>query len=172
MSGPRGLSRPTQGVPDAQAMVGLDSGGGIRTRDLRVMSPTSYQTAPPRGGPSMLATVRGQARGSGGVGRGVVVPAFFGGLWVVALVVDVGVDVPGVVVEHLGVVGRVGGLGVSEGGFAVADAVGAFVTHHARDPTRGPRPHHTSSSLSCARAAAGRWARARGLAGRAAAAAR
>ena len=25
------------------------SGGGIRTRDLRVMSPTSYQTAPPRG---------------------------------------------------------------------------------------------------------------------------
>jgi hypothetical protein len=26
-----------------------DSGGGIRTRDLRVMSPTSYQTAPPRG---------------------------------------------------------------------------------------------------------------------------
>ena len=27
---------------------GHDSGGGIRTRDLRVMSPTSYQTAPPR----------------------------------------------------------------------------------------------------------------------------
>jgi DNA-binding transcriptional MocR family regulator len=27
----------------------VDSGGGIRTRDLRVMSPTSYQTAPPRG---------------------------------------------------------------------------------------------------------------------------
>src|SRR5688572_18651755 len=25
------------------------SGGGIRTRDLRVMSPTSYLTAPPRG---------------------------------------------------------------------------------------------------------------------------
>src|SRR5919198_728853 len=25
------------------------SGGGVRTRDLRVMSPTSYQTAPPRG---------------------------------------------------------------------------------------------------------------------------
>ena len=24
------------------------SGGGIRTRDLRVMSPTSYQAAPPR----------------------------------------------------------------------------------------------------------------------------
>jgi hypothetical protein len=28
----------------------LDSGGGIRTRDLRVMSPTSYLAAPPRGG--------------------------------------------------------------------------------------------------------------------------
>src|SRR3954452_13705405 len=25
-----------------------NSGGGIRTRDLRVMSPTSYQAAPPR----------------------------------------------------------------------------------------------------------------------------
>ncbi len=35
-----------------------DSGGGIRTRDLRVMSPTSYQTAPPRGGNSSLATSR------------------------------------------------------------------------------------------------------------------
>src|SRR3954470_12946849 len=33
-----------------------DSGGGIRTRDLRVMSPTSYQTAPPRGGKTSLAT--------------------------------------------------------------------------------------------------------------------
>jgi outer membrane protein assembly factor BamB len=32
------------------------SGGGIRTRDLRVMSPTSYQTAPPRGGQKILAT--------------------------------------------------------------------------------------------------------------------
>ena len=30
----------------------LHSGGGIRTRDLRVMSPTSYQTAPPRGEPT------------------------------------------------------------------------------------------------------------------------
>ena len=30
------------------------SGGGIRTRDLRVMSPTSYLTAPPRGGRSDL----------------------------------------------------------------------------------------------------------------------
>ena len=32
------------------------SGGGIRTRDLRVMSPTSYLAAPPRGGEPMLAT--------------------------------------------------------------------------------------------------------------------
>ena len=30
------------------AFVSSHSGGGIRTRDLRVMSPTSYQTAPPR----------------------------------------------------------------------------------------------------------------------------
>ena len=30
------------------------SGGGIRTRDLRVMSPTSYQTAPPRVGTRSL----------------------------------------------------------------------------------------------------------------------
>jgi hypothetical protein len=28
----------------------VSSGGRIRTCDLRVMSPTSYQTAPPRGG--------------------------------------------------------------------------------------------------------------------------
>src|ERR1700693_5818078 len=33
------------------------SGGGIRTRDLRVMSPTSYQTAPPRVAPSVLAKI-------------------------------------------------------------------------------------------------------------------
>src|SRR5258708_6404411 len=31
------------------------SGGGIRTRDLRVMSPTSYQTAPPRVAPTVVA---------------------------------------------------------------------------------------------------------------------
>src|SRR4051795_5758795 len=37
-----------------------DSGGGIRTRDLRVMSPTSYQTAPPRAGTTSLATGRGR----------------------------------------------------------------------------------------------------------------
>jgi hypothetical protein len=32
----------------------MSSGGGIRTRDLRVMSPTSYQTAPPRGEEDIL----------------------------------------------------------------------------------------------------------------------
>ena len=32
------------------------SGGGIRTCDLRVMSPTSYLTAPPRGGDHIVAT--------------------------------------------------------------------------------------------------------------------
>ena len=40
-------------LASSAALVGLDSGGGIRTRDLRVMSPTSYQTAPPRGVPSL-----------------------------------------------------------------------------------------------------------------------
>src|SRR5436309_4557519 len=35
--------------------VGRDSGCGIRTRDLRVMSPTSYQTAPPRVAVHVLA---------------------------------------------------------------------------------------------------------------------
>src|SRR3954453_24032815 len=43
-------------LPGRCALVGLDSGGGIRTRDLRVMSPTSYLTAPPRvGGPTNVA---------------------------------------------------------------------------------------------------------------------
>ncbi len=40
------------------------SGGGIRTRDLRVMSPTSYQTAPPRVAPYVLAKNRTSERGS------------------------------------------------------------------------------------------------------------
>ena len=44
------------GLLRALRLVGRDSGGGIRTRDLRVMSPTSYQTAPPRGGLKILAT--------------------------------------------------------------------------------------------------------------------
>ena len=35
----------------------LSSGGGIRTRDLRVMSPASYLTAPPRGVATNLAAV-------------------------------------------------------------------------------------------------------------------
>src|SRR3954447_20273360 len=64
-----------QGFLRPYAMVGLDSGGGIRTRDLRVMSPTSYQTAPPRGGKTMLSAVRGRSRAprrSGRVGRRVL----------------------------------------------------------------------------------------------------
>jgi hypothetical protein len=36
----------------------LSSGGRIRTCDLRVMSPTSYQTAPPRGGLIVIADVK------------------------------------------------------------------------------------------------------------------
>src|SRR5205807_3875514 len=44
----RSRSAGLQGSCKSYALVGLDSGGGIRTRDLRVMSPTSYQTAPPR----------------------------------------------------------------------------------------------------------------------------
>ncbi len=39
-------TRETKG-PHSRAF--LSSGGGIRTRDLRVMSPTSYLAAPPRG---------------------------------------------------------------------------------------------------------------------------
>ena len=35
----------------------LSSGGRIRTCDLRVMSPTSYQTAPPRVAPHVLANI-------------------------------------------------------------------------------------------------------------------
>jgi site-specific DNA recombinase len=41
---------PTEAVGEI-----FHSGGGIRTRDLRVMSPTSYQTAPPRVAPHVLA---------------------------------------------------------------------------------------------------------------------
>jgi hypothetical protein len=47
---------PTQkGQPGPRDSDNCHSGGGIRTRDLRVMSPTSYQTAPPRGGLISLA---------------------------------------------------------------------------------------------------------------------
>src|SRR4051812_24455618 len=101
------------------------------------MSPTSYQTAPPRGGKTMLSAVRGRSRGprrSGRVGRRVLVVALLG-RGRVALELDVGVERAGVLVDHFGVVWRVGGLGVAQGGLAVADAVGAFVTHHAADPT-------------------------------------
>ena len=44
--------------PACPGFHGVSSGGGIRTRDLRVMSPTSYQTAPPRGGRTMIAELR------------------------------------------------------------------------------------------------------------------
>ncbi len=49
-----------------RSMTGLfvSSGGRIRTCDLRVMSPTSYQTAPPRGG--LMRLSRGSAPRSGG----------------------------------------------------------------------------------------------------------
>ena len=46
-------SPPNRGLPSHRQR---HSGGGIRTRDLRVMSPTSYQTAPPRGGQLIVAT--------------------------------------------------------------------------------------------------------------------
>ena len=47
----------------------VNSGGRIRTCDLRVMSPTSYQTAPPRGG--MLIVGRFHVISSGpSLGRG------------------------------------------------------------------------------------------------------
>src|SRR4051812_34526118 len=42
------VRRLTNDKTPASAGVLCDSGGGIRTRDLRVMSPTSYLTAPPR----------------------------------------------------------------------------------------------------------------------------
>ena len=60
-------------------------------------------------------------------------------LWLaLALVLDVGVELLGVVVEHVRVVRGVGGLGVAERGLAVADAVGAFgrIVAHAEQPTR------------------------------------
>jgi hypothetical protein len=57
------------GRPPSRALSGCvrqsasSSGGGIRTRDLRVMSPTSYLTAPPRG------VVNNSSNGSGAVNR-------------------------------------------------------------------------------------------------------
>src|SRR5829696_6637395 len=48
---------------------GSNSGGGIRTRDLRVMSPTSYLTAPPRGATGKLAPERNEVNRSAGRGR-------------------------------------------------------------------------------------------------------
>jgi hypothetical protein len=56
-----GVRRPCERC----ALVGLDSGGGIRTRDLRVMSPTSYLTAPPRvGGLTNVALLSGAVKPS------------------------------------------------------------------------------------------------------------
>jgi hypothetical protein len=52
----RSASRTTKAPAGAGAFG--SSGGGIRTRDLRVMSPTSYQTAPPRGGRGSIADVK------------------------------------------------------------------------------------------------------------------
>jgi hypothetical protein len=43
----RSSGRPTRETPPSRAAF-PSSGGRIRTCDLRVMSPTSYQTAPPR----------------------------------------------------------------------------------------------------------------------------
>src|SRR5215217_4676751 len=69
----------------------LDSGGGIRTRDLRVMSPTSYLTAPPRGVSHILPTPRERSTPGDelpqplGVARREDLP----------VVVEVGVDVGG-----------------------------------------------------------------------------
>src|SRR5215469_5663249 len=51
----RSRSAGVQVLSRVLRLVGRDSGGGIRTRDLRVMSPTSYQTAPPRVAPNVLA---------------------------------------------------------------------------------------------------------------------
>src|SRR3954453_1903454 len=106
-------------------MVGLDSGGGIRTRDLRVMSPTSYQTAPPRGGRRIIAPL-------GQVGGGVVVVDLLGRLGAVALVVDVRVELLGVVDDHLGIVRWVGGLGLAQGRLVEMRAV--RVGHAAKLP--------------------------------------
>ncbi len=47
MGSPASEASFTWETPPAAAFR-ANSGGGIRTRDLRVMSPTSYQTAPPR----------------------------------------------------------------------------------------------------------------------------
>src|SRR3954453_1885124 len=51
----------------------FSSGGGIRTRDLRVMSPTSYLTAPPRVAGTNLAGVNGSSTALGGRHRLVLV---------------------------------------------------------------------------------------------------
>src|SRR5205814_1546260 len=65
---------------------------------------------------------------SGRVRRRVLVVALLD-LWLaLALVLDVGVELLGVVVEHVRVVRGVGGLGVAERGLAVVDAREEFAT--------------------------------------------
>src|SRR5215203_715902 len=49
----------------ALARLSSYSGGGIRTRDLRVMSPTSYLAAPPRDGEVSLPRLAIALRSSG-----------------------------------------------------------------------------------------------------------
>ena len=49
-SGAKGSMKPIKKRfrPQSKPFLHIGSGGRIRTTDLRVMSPTSYQTAPPR----------------------------------------------------------------------------------------------------------------------------
>jgi hypothetical protein len=55
---PRGPRRTPWGTKKPRRSRAFSySGGGIRTRDLRVMSPTSYQTAPPRVASHVLAKI-------------------------------------------------------------------------------------------------------------------
>ena len=67
--------RPKKDENPAFAGLSSYSGGRIRTCDLRVMSPTSYLAAPPRGGSAMLATWGGRGGGLLGVQARLPVPA-------------------------------------------------------------------------------------------------
>src|SRR3954447_572008 len=57
--------RPKKHESPANAGLSSYSGGRIRTCDLRVMSPTSYLAAPPRGGLPMVAIPRLWGLGKG-----------------------------------------------------------------------------------------------------------
>ena len=63
-------------LDDLSVARGTHSGGRIRTCDLRVMSPTSYLAAPPRGGHWMVA----MAGGIRWLGRGLCTGGFAAGL--------------------------------------------------------------------------------------------